>query len=179
MKARLAKRYAQALFRAAAEQNYVQEVAAELATVEQVFAVPAVFSFFTNPGVAAADKKDALGRVFGPHLSAFTQNFLFHMTEKRRIPVLPEVFQAYRELVKEAGNIVTVEVVTAVPLAEPDQGLLAAQLADITGKTIELSARVDQRILGGLILQIGDKRIDNSVITKLERMKSQLASKSL
>lgn len=179
MKVRLAKRYAQALFQAAAEQQVVHQVEEELAIVEQIFAEPAVLVFFNNPGIASAGKKETIGRVFGPYLSDFTQNFLCHMTEKRRMNVLPEVIAAYRDLVKQAENIVTVEVVTATALAEQDRGALAVRLAEVTGKTIELSNSVDKRILGGLIIHIGDKRIDNSVRAKLEKMKNQLLSKSL
>jgi F-type H+-transporting ATPase subunit delta len=179
MKVRLAKRYAQALFQAAAEQQAVHKVEDELAIIEQIFADPAVHGFFSNPGVASADKKDTIARVFGPYFSGFTQNFLCYMAEKRRTNVLPEVITAYRDLVKQAENIVTVEVVTATALAEQDQTALTARLAEVTGKTIELSNCVDKRILGGLIIHIGDKRIDNSVRAKLEKMKNQLLSKSL
>lgn len=177
MKARLAKRYAQAVFQAAAEQQNVPEVEAELAVVQQIFGEAAVQDFFDNPGVSTADKKAVISRTFSTYLSPFTQNFLCHMTEKRRINVLPDVINAYRDLVKESRNIVAVEVVTAAPLANEDQAELVTQLSVVTGKTIELSARVDKGILGGLIIQIGDKRIDNSVKAELTRMKNQMLSK--
>ena len=178
MKARLAARYARALFRIAAERQILQEVAEELTVVEQIFSQPEVREFFSNPGIATASKTDTIGRLFMTGTSSFVQNFLYHMTDKRRTSILPDVIKVYRSLVKQASNILEVEVITAMPLAEPDKEQLAAQLAAVTEKTIELHAEVDSRILGGLIIQIGDKRIDNSVTAKLAAMKKHILEKS-
>jgi F-type H+-transporting ATPase subunit delta len=174
MKVRLAKRYAQALFRLGVEQQISREVEAELMFVEQVFADSDVRAFFANPSASAVSKKETIVRLFGAQVSEFVQNFLCHMTDKRRTDILPEVIKTYRLLVKQVSNILEVEVVTAIPLAEREQEQLVAQLATVTGKTIELHPRVDHRILGGLVIQVGDKRIDNSVVTNLGNLKSYI-----
>ncbi|WP_371364793.1 ATP synthase subunit delta [Sporomusa rhizae] len=177
MKARLAARYARALFRIAAKRQILYEVAEELTVVEQIFSQPEVKEFFNNPGIAADSKADTIGRLFGTGVSGVVQNFLYHMTDKRRTSILPDIIKIYRSLVKQAGNILEVEVITAMPLNEPDKEQLAAQLAAVTEKTIELHSQVDSRILGGLIIQIGDKRIDNSVTAKLAAMKKHILEK--
>lgn len=176
MKMRLTRRYAQALFRLALKWHVLHEVGEELTMIEQVFAKAEVGSFFANPSVSTADKKETVIRLFGSQVSGLVQNFLCHMTDKRRTEVLPEVIKAYRTLVKQASNILEVRIVTVTPLAEQDREELVTQLAGITGKNIELEVRIDPRILGGLIIQVGDKRIDNSVTTKLAELRKHMLS---
>lgn len=177
MKLRLARRYAQAIFRLAREWQSLHEVEAELTVVEKVFAEAEVRSFFSNPGVPAADKKATIARLFGDTVSGFVQNFLCHIIDKRRTAVLPEIIKSYRLLVKQASNILEVQIIAAMPLAEEDKEQLATQLAQVTGKNIEVYLQLDQRILGGLIIQIGDRRIDNSVAAKLANLKRHMLNK--
>jgi F-type H+-transporting ATPase subunit delta len=174
MKVRLARRYAQAFFRLAVDQKILWEAEQELTLVEQALATTEVRMFFANPGVTTAAKKETTVHVFGSYVSEFVLNFLCHLIDKRRTDMLPEIIKAYRVLVKKTSNIVEVEIVTAIPLADEDREQLTAQLAAVTGNEIELNPRVDHRILGGLIIQIGDKRIDNSVVTKLANMKKHI-----
>lgn len=174
MKVRLARRYAQALFRLADTLQSIRETEGELLLVEQVFAQTEIAAFMSNPGVSASVKKETIVRVFGTEVSSVVQNFLCHLADKRRTDVLSEIIKAYRVLVRQASNILDVEVVTATVLADQDKLELAAQLAGITGKAIELHERVDLRIIGGLIIQIGDRRIDNSVAARLVTMKDQM-----
>jgi F-type H+-transporting ATPase subunit delta len=178
MKMRLTRRYAQALFRLALRWQVLHEVEEELTLVEQVFTEEEVCSFFENPSVSTADKKATIMRLFGSNISSLVQNFLCHITDKRRTEILLAVVKAYRTLVKQASNILEVQIVTATPLAEQDREQLVIQLADMTGKEIELQSRIDPRILGGLIIQVGDKRIDNSVMAKLAKLKNHMMSKS-
>ena len=178
MKIRLVRRYAQALFRLALGWKVLYEVEAELILVEEVFAETKVRAFFENPSVSVAVKKETIARLFGDCASGLVQNFLCHMTDKRRTEILVEVIKAYRALVKQSNNIVEVQITTATPLAAQDSEQLMAQLANVTGKEIELVAHIDQRILGGLIIQIGDKRIDNSVVGKLTKLKNYMLTKS-
>lgn len=174
MMVRLARRYARALFRLADTLQSLQETEEELTLVEQVFAQTEIHAFLSNPGVSTAVKKETIVRMFGTDVSGVVQNFLFHLADKRRTDVLSEIIKAYRILVRQASNILDVEVVTATLLEDQDKNELTAQLATMTGKAIELHERVDQRIIGGLIIQIGDKRIDNSVAARLGTMKDHM-----
>lgn len=178
MNFRLVRRYAQALFKLAANKQVLDEVETELTQVEQIFTEQKVKSFFENPSISMAVKKETIERLCG-NVSSLVQNFLAYMIDKRRIDTLIAVIQAYRALVKQAGNILEVKVIAARPLSEQDSRQLTEQLALVTQKNIELKVGVDQRILGGLILQIGDKWIDNSVAGKLAELKSHMLSKSL
>lgn len=178
MKLRLVRRYAQALFKLAARRDILYEVEAELSLVEKIFAGNEVCAFFENPSVPAAVKKETIARLVGKYVSGLVQNFLCHLTEKRRTEVLLEVIKAYRVLVKQANNIIKVQVTAAMPLAAQERKQLIAQLSQVTGKEIELEPRIEPQILGGLIIQIGDKRIDNSVVGKLANLKNHMLSKS-
>lgn len=179
MKRQLVRRYAQALFRLAEERAVLYEVESELTLVEQVFAAPAVPVFFENPGVTAAVKKETIGRLFGKRISVLVHNFLCHVTDKRRSAVLLDIIAAYRLLVKQANQIAAVQVTTAMPLQPREHEQLLARLVQVTGKDIELEMVVEPRILGGIILRVGDKRIDSSIVGRLAAVKRHMLNKSL
>ena len=179
MNLRLVGRYAQALFKLAAKNQTLPELEAELTEVEQIFAEPTVRWFFENPSVSMSAKKVTIARLCGENTSSLVQNFVCYLIDKRRVDTLLAVIEAYRALVKQANHVLEVRVIAARELSEQDRAALATQLAGVTQKKIELQVKVVPQILGGLILQIGDKRIDNSVAGKLAELKSQLLSKSL
>lgn len=178
MKVRLARRYAQALFRLAQGWQVPHAIEEELVLVEQVFAEREARAFFENPSVSVVAKQKTIIRLFGNSVSVIVQNFLCHVTDKRRTELLPTIIKEYRTLVNQADNVVEVEITTVAPLAPPDCEQLLAQLIEVTGKKVELRPRIDQQILGGVIIQIGDKRIDNSVAGKLANLKTHMLNKS-
>ena len=178
MNLRLVRRYARALYKLAAERQVLYEVEVELTQVEQVFTEQEVRAFFENPSVPVAVKKETIARLFGNLVSSSVLNALYYMIDKRRTDLLTEVIKAYRALVKQSGNILEVQIIAAKELSEQDSGQIILQLAEVTQKEIELQVRLDPRIMGGLIMQIGDKLIDNSVAGKLADLKSYMISKS-
>ena len=178
MKVRLARRYAQALFRLAQGWQISHAVEEELVLVEQVLAEGEAQAFFENPSVSVVAKQKTIIRLFGNSISVLVQNFLCHVTDKRRIEFLPAIIKEYRTLVNQADNVVEVEITTVAPLAPPDCEQLLTQLIEVTGKKVQLKPRIDQHILGGVIIQIGDKRIDSSVAGKLADLKTHMLSKS-
>jgi F-type H+-transporting ATPase subunit delta len=171
----LALRYAEALYEIAAEKEALDGVEKELGFVEETLAAYGeLATLLYHPQVPLAAKKDTIVKVFGPQLSDYVRNFLLLLVDKRRETALAAIVKEYRRLANEARNIAEAEVTTAMPLAEGDKQALAAKLSAVTGKKVVLNTRVNDRIVGGVVVKIGDKLIDGSVVRQLETLKTAL-----
>ena len=111
---------------------------------------------------------------------AFTQepdyvlNFLKILTEKGYARYFCDCCDAYRELYNSDHGILTVKAVTAVALTDQQAAKLSNKLAAITGKTIELQNLVDPGCLGGVRLDYDGKRVDGTVASRLDAVRSLL-----
>jgi F-type H+-transporting ATPase subunit delta len=171
----LALRYAEALYELAAEKQALDGVERELGIVEETLAAhDELKTLIYHPQMPLAAKRETVERVFGPQVSEYVRNFLLLLVDKRRETALPAIIREYKVLANKARNIAEAEVTTARPLAEGDKQALAAKLSAVTGKTVVLNARVDDRIVGGVVVKIGDKLIDGSVVRQLEALRTAL-----
>ena len=87
---------------------------------------------------------------------------------------MPAIVREYVKLANGARNIVEAEVTTAIPLDKDQQTALINKLSRVTGKTIVLKTQIDKAIIGGVIVQIGDKLIDGSIARQLQTLKNTL-----
>lgn len=172
---RLAIRYAQALYELAAEQKGLDTIEEQLVLIDQTLsASPDLATLLYHPQVSVEAKKDTIAKVFGTDLNQYVSNFLLLLVDKRRETALPGIIKEFRILANQARNIAEAEVTTAMALAENERTALVAKLSAVTGKNIVLKANVDQRILGGVIVKIGDKLIDGSVVRQLSSLQAAL-----
>ncbi|MDQ6974834.1 MAG: ATP synthase F1 subunit delta [Mariprofundaceae bacterium] len=93
------------------------------------------------------------------------------LISRGKISLLPEILSELESLMSESGSAVDAEVVSAVPLSAASLLALSKQLGSQIGKKVTLVAHEDPRLLGGLVIRIGDRKIDCSVKSKLDGMK--------
>lgn len=171
----LALKYAQAIYEIASEKSLLSEVEQQLKLVEATVAGHADLStLMFHPLVPAPAKKETISRVFAGDLDDFVQNFLLLLIDKRREPALPAIIREYIRLANEARNIAEAEVLTAKELTGGQLNALAAKLSQVTGKNIVLKTAIDQDLIGGVVVKIGDKLIDGSVVRQLKALKTAL-----
>ncbi len=171
----LARKYSTAIFEIAQEEDKLVEYGKELAEVRSALAtVPAASSFLSNPQVEAKAKKELIQKLFEGELSANVYNFLMLLIDKRRIALLDAIEESYRELSYEARGILIADVTTAAPVEEAQASSIKTKLEKITGKQVELRLHEDKDIIGGVVVKIGDRRIDGSVAGRLETLKKEL-----
>jgi len=96
------------------------------------------------------------------------------LAQSRKLNLLPDLEQAYRERLLAHQNIVRAEVTSAAPLSPDKTKALEESLAKVTGKKVELSVSVDPELLGGVVATIGSTVYDGSVRTQLQRMRQEL-----
>ena len=164
--------YAESLFRLASAEDMADRVEAELHELERLYqSNPEMKEFINNPRVRAEGKKDALVELLGDKLSRVTLNHMHLLIDQERGRMLSKVAEEYYRLAGEARAKVTAEVVTAVPISDDSRRKLGDELARLTKKDVYLRARVDESIVGGAIVRVGDKVLDGSVRNKLNQLK--------
>jgi F-type H+-transporting ATPase subunit delta len=103
-------------------------------------------------------------------------NHMHLLIDQERGRMLPKVAEEYYRLASEARAKVTAEVVTAVPISDDCRERLGNELRRLTKKDVYLRARVDESIVGGAIVRVGDQVLDGSVRNKLNQLKKLMVS---
>lgn len=172
---RLAQKYARAIFEVAAEEGQLREFGAQLAEVNKVItSQPDLQAFISNPQVQTEAKKEVIDKLFKEDLTGFVYNFIMLLIDKRRETLLKEIVAAYQKMANQAQNIVEAKVTVASALTKAQEARLIQKLQETTGKTVVVDTTVDKGILGGVIVRIGDKLIDGSVMRQMQALKAQL-----
>jgi F-type H+-transporting ATPase subunit delta len=167
--------YAKALLDLTFEKGVHSEVLAELRGLVDVLAENETFKDFLNaPHIAQDAKKGVIERAFGSHLSEITLNFVRIVIDKRRQLILPAMVDAFEEGYHVRMDEQVVRVRSAVPLEDDQRKSLVGMLKKKFSKEIHLVESVNERLLGGLVLNIGDTRIDGSLRARLQTIGSRL-----
>ncbi len=172
---RLAGRYAKSLLDLAQEQNSLDQVLGDMQMMHNaVQSSPELLQMLRSP-VVKADKKNAvLNALFGEKISKLSSAFTRLLTSKGRENVLPEITTAFIAQYKELKRIRTARLITASPANDAlKQTLKAKAEAAMPGYTVELEEKIDPSIIGGFILELGDRSIDASVRRDLGEVRKQ------
>jgi F-type H+-transporting ATPase subunit delta len=173
----IAGAYAESLFRLASAEEVADRVEEELHEIERLYGTnPEMKEFINNPRIKAEGKKSALLDLLGDKISRVTLNYISLLIDQDRGRMLPKVAEEYYRLASEVRAKVSAEVVTAVPLSDESREKLGSALKKLTKKDVYVRTRVDESILGGVVVRIGDKVLDGSVRTRLAQIKKRMAS---
>ena len=172
---KLAEKYGMAIFELAEEKNLLDAVKEELALVNSLFAEHAdLQNFITNPRVPGVAKRDVLRQVFADKVQPFILSFLLLVADRRREAILPDMIKAYNRFLNEKRGVVEACVTTARELSAAEYDALAEQLGKKLSSKVVLEKTIDPSIVGGVVVRIGDKLIDGSVIRQLKRLETAL-----
>ena len=173
----LATKYARAIFELAQEENKLDDYDNDLSLIQDdIFTIPDAVTFFKNPLVPHQAKKDLLTKAFKGEISDNVMNFLLLLTDKSRIGIFNEIYEIFTNLKNDAQGILVADVTTAFPLTKAQESKIGMKLAAVTHKRIQIRRHEDKNILGGVIVRIGDKRIDGSAAGRLQALKSSLST---
>lgn len=171
----VAKRYAQALLQIAQEKEaidlYEKEINDFLASIN---ADQHLNHIWFSERIMTGDKKQVVEQLFKNKLSPIIVNLLMVLVDKNRESFLPDIFAEYKKLADISRNIIDAQVRSAVALTDKDFNELVAKLSAMSGKNVRLQVVVDPSLIGGLVVKIGDKVIDGSVVKRLAIMKKNL-----
>jgi F-type H+-transporting ATPase subunit delta len=174
---KLAQTYAQAIYEIAADKGMLDEVQAQLEAVEATVGGHAELNaLLYHPLVPPQAKKETVIKIFTGELADFVSNFLLLLIDKRRETLLAAIIGEYIKIANQTRNIAVAEVTTAKPLTDSQRDALAAKLSKVTGSKIILKLHVDEQILGGVVVKIGERLIDGSIVRQLKSLKTALLS---
>lgn len=172
----VASRYAKAVFELAQDQNQLEVVDSQLASLAELWLKSASLrDVFRNPSFDAEQRRSIIGELVS-RVSAIgmIRNLLRVLSDRGRMDILPDLATKYRHLAEARLGRVRAEVVTAVELPEAYFEQLQQRLEQVTGKTVLLERRVDSTLLAGVVTRVGDYVLDGSVRSHLSRLREEL-----
>jgi F-type H+-transporting ATPase subunit delta len=166
--------YARSLFEVAKEHDKLDLVREQLGQFADALSETRELQvFFFSPYFSTQEKKEGLHRAV-TDADPVVQNFLELLIEKHRMPVIFRVRGDFDALWERENRLLPVHITSAVELDEGTVRQLGDRISEQTGQKVELSARVEPDILGGIIVQVGNSVLDASVRNRLEQLRRQV-----
>lgn len=170
-----AREYGNALFELATEENLAEEIGAQLATLKDCFAQnPQYIHLLCARNLEPEERKRLLDEAFAGGLHPYLLNFLKILTGRGAMDRFFECADVYRLRFNEAHGVAEATVCSAAPMTPEQTQRLKQTLSSMTGKTIVLHQTVNPDLIGGVQVDLEGKRYDNSIRTRLERMRRTL-----
>lgn len=171
----VALRYAKALFRIDRKTHAFQK---RIKDFEYLFGLckqrPKFLRILQAPLIAQTDKKALLTSALKGHVDLIFLHFILFLNKKNRLNILDDIFVEYKILVDSEEQISEAKIVSKMPIQPSAKHDLVAKLQQFYNKKIVLREHVEPKILGGTFLLLGNKLIDSSIKTRLEKLESHL-----
>lgn len=172
----VARVYSQALFDAAKENDSLDEIHGQLGQIADAVAADRdLQAFFFSPYFSSAEKREGIGKAISganPELV----NFLELLAEKHRMPALFRIRRRFDQVWGRENKRLEVTVTSAVELDPGVVESIGTEIERKTGQSVELTGKVDDSIIGGLVLQVGNRVLDASIHSRLEKLRRQVAA---
>lgn len=173
----IANRYSKALFDAGLDLEKTDVFYEELVSIRTILEEEEeLMNLLGHPRVTYENKKTVVKNIFQNRISQEIINFLYIIIDKRRQDSIFAIIDGYNELYYEANNILDMTATTAVTMDQAHREKLIANLEASLDKKIRLTNLVDEKILGGVILEANNMRIDDSILGKIDAMRHKLDS---
>ena len=171
-----ARVYAEALFEAGNDKGKIDELQEQLGRfADAVEGDRDLQVFLFSPYLSSQDKMEGLRRAVTGAEPEFS-NFLELLVEKGRMPEIFRIRREFDELWKKENRRLDVTVTSAIELDPGVVGKIGEEVERQTGEKVELSSEVDDGILGGIVLRVGNMVLDASIRTRLEKLRKSVAS---
>ena len=172
----VSKVYGDALFEEAMEKNVLSQWYEEIGALRTIFLEnPDLAQFLNHPQIIKEEKKKVVETIFFGKLSEGLLGFLVTVIEKGRQNNMIPICDYFTDRVKAYKKIGVVKVTSALPLSEDQKKRVEERLLETTGfVSLETEYAVDESLLGGLVIRIGDRVVDSSIKTRLEEIRRDL-----
>ncbi len=175
-----AEHYAQALLALARAEGRYERWGDRLDLLVQVLADPQLAAPLANPSLTIGERQGLVATVLEgvPGVDRETRNLALLLVASGRETVLPAIRAAYRNAVDRAEGRVRAELTTAVALPSDALARLQGELAQRLRRTVVFDHQVDPQIIGGMVLRIGDRIFDGSLVSRLRRLRQRMVSEA-
>ncbi len=174
----LTRRYASALADVALEGGVAETVQQELTEFARLWGSSSELrNFLASPAVPRNEKFVLIEKLIARmNAGRVLRNFLCVLVENHRTPLLAELPAAFRAELDRRLGIAEAEVTSSYALSRSEQEELRRALERFTGKQVRAEYRLDEGLIGGLVVRVGSTILDGSVRSQLARLRTQLAS---
>ena len=173
---RAAIRYAKAILETAQLTNAAQQVGTDMDLIASTIESNSeLATFIQNPTISTDVKESVLVEVFAA-TNATTKSLFHLLAENKRVEILGSIASEYAKLLDELNGVEVAEVTTAIPLTADLEAKVLAKIKEFTTKTVTIKNIVDEKIIGGFILRIGDKQFNASIANSLHVLKRELSN---
>ncbi len=171
----IARVYSEALFEVAKDRGKLDQIREELSQFADALDGDREMQvFFFSPYFSSTEKREGIERAISGADAEFV-NFLELLTEKHRMPAIFRIKRQFEDLWREENRKLDVTVTSAVELEPEVIGRIGSEIEAQTGHSVELSSRVDDAIIGGIVLQVGNMVLDASIHNRLEKLRKSVA----
>jgi len=169
-----ASRYARAVFELAREEDRVTAWSRQLALIREVLEDPTAQAVVANPSISLEQRMAAVEQLDLPGIDKQGMNLMRMLVSSGRANRIGEIVERFETFADDAAGRVRATVTTAIPLSEADRESIRKDLSGRLGKDVRLDSKVDPAILGGLLLQVGDRLTDASVAARLDQLRRRV-----
>ncbi|WP_052887542.1 ATP synthase F1 subunit delta [Thermogemmatispora carboxidivorans] len=174
LKGAIARRYAEAIFTIARQQQTIDRTLDEVRSIAELFAQRKMAYLLSEPKIPLARKEQALRQALASRVLPTSLNLALLVVQRNLVELMPNIARELEQLVLRYKNQAIAEVITAAPLDEAALQRVKQALERRTGKQIILQTKVEPEILGGIIARVGDEVIDASVQHRLATLQQRL-----
>jgi F-type H+-transporting ATPase subunit delta len=171
----IAEVYSRALFDVAMEHDILDDVHDQLGQFADALNENRDMQvFFFSPYFSSQEKKEGIGKLIEGADEHFVR-FLELLAERHRMPAIFRIRRDFDDLYAEERKLLPVTVTSAVELDEGTVKEIGRKIEENTGRKVDLTAKVDPYVLGGLVMRVGNIVMDGSIRARLERLRKQVA----
>lgn len=165
----VSERYAQALLELVSDNLSKEDILKELLDItESVKGSGDLNKVMTSPVISDDEKKNVISKLFENTTNKVILNFLKLLVDKNRFSMLESITKEYKNEINRLNNLLSINVTSAIDLTEDEKSAIKDKLSNILNKNIELEWATNPDIIAGLVFEVGDNIIDNSLRHKLQ-----------
>ena len=172
------KRYAQAIFEMGLERDRLDQWAIDLEFIDGVLQDAEFRALLKHADVPIGDKIKAIDAVLN-ETDSLIRNMVNLLVSKGLVDVMPDLRAAYTALLDEHRGRQRVQVTSAVPLEQGELDRITQFVSNLVRKEVVVSTNVDDSILGGVVIQIGDRLLDGSTSSRLDALRNRMHSEAI
>lgn len=177
---KLSNRYAKSLADIASKNNIMDATLQDMKLIlEACKSISELRQLLRSPIIKTNKKIKIIQEIFSNRISVTTLNFIEMITVKKREAFLQTIAESFIVIYKTINQIETVTVTSAEPLEQDYKERLIAEVKQTGCKKVELIEKISSDLIGGIVIKYGDKQIDGSIKTKINRLKKTLSKNTI
>jgi len=172
-----AKRWAKALIELALENEDVSKetILSNLIDIAEIISSSEELSTtINNPSISTEEKQIVICKIFEGKVIPLVYNFLFVLNLKKRLGILDNIIIEFQNELERLNNIIRVDVTSAIELNDDKKNEIKNKISEKLQKEVRVNYDINSEIIGGLIFNINDTIVDNSVKHKLDSLQKEI-----